>query len=491
MRRLPHKTETRRNDYRLGDEPLMLAHVVDHPGLLGVLGFFGAFIVLGFAPAMVPALLLALLNDFKYTTRKNQFEPDTIEVDAEELEYGDEVRAPQRSFDRHPHEPKLLPRSSGWAADGLGNIDLRDPVPMQASRRTRPTIYRDAPVLREREIAYRDNSSPAVQTTTTALNTILASPYTSRAIFGAQRTGKSYLAAIASQQLSNKGVSIFHLNLSSYGDEDLRYWGHAKRSLCGDLTAVDNHQGLSLIREAIALVTEWWSIPNAILIVDEWGHLGSSSNSYRNELSILLKLIADKISCVASTGIKRRQAIWTISPEFVAGAMEQDAKAIKKLQVCLLAIPKGKSIDWHGSEITFNDELYDQIAKNYTIKPYEMSSHLSRFDRVAYVNGLWIPVGLEGHGLNPLINQPSDVRNQPMSILQTKQETKPLTERILAYLSKANEPLPTWKIRNGCTRSSDSNREDTAQVKDALCLLASECKVEKIEEGNRELWILF
>jgi hypothetical protein len=50
----------------------------------------------------------------------------------------------------------------------------------------------------------------------TALEQINQSPYKSRIFFGAQRSGKSMLVAIASKQLAGRGVKVYHLNLLSY-----------------------------------------------------------------------------------------------------------------------------------------------------------------------------------------------------------------------------------------------------------------------------------
>lgn len=226
----------------------------------------------------------------------------------------------------------------------------------------------------------------------TALDALLASPYISRALFGAQRTGKSYLAAVASRKLSEQGTKTYHLNLASFGTEDDEYWSHATKSVRGDLPSVsDPDEAVGLIEDAIAAVEEWFTQPDSILIVDELAYLGSSSNAYSELLKPLLKIIADKIACLSSTGIKRQQAIWTIAPEFVAGGLTQDARAVKKLQLCYVSIAPNRSVDWNGSRIGFNGELFEQIKNNFPIE-YPPAMGLSS-DRICFVNNKWLSVG--------------------------------------------------------------------------------------------------
>lgn len=252
----------------------------------------------------------------------------------------------------------------------------------------------------------------------TALDALLASPYISRALFGAQRTGKSYLAAVASRKLSEQGTKTYHLNLASFGTEDDEYWVHATKSVRGDLPSMSNpDDAVNLIEAAIAAVEEWFTQPDSVLIVDELAYLGSSSNAYSELLKPLLKIIADKIACLSSTGIKRRQAIWTIAPEFVAGGLTQDARAVKKLQLCYVSIAPNRSVDWNGSRIGFNGELFEQIKNNFPIE-YPPVMGLNS-DRICFVNNKWLPVGELPRLGNPPSSgssgSPSPAPNQPLS----------------------------------------------------------------------------
>ena len=225
----------------------------------------------------------------------------------------------------------------------------------------------------------------------TALSVLLTSPFLSRAWFGAQRTGKSYLAAITSLELSKRGIKIFHLNLASFGDEDATYWQHAVKSVRADLSSLDEMSAQSFIESAIALVHEFFQTRNAILIFDEITLTGSLSNQHSSALDPLLRLVADKTACLASTGTKRAQAIWTLSPDFVAGALSQQTKAVKSLALVFVAITPGRSVDWNGNRIGFHAESFGNVQRNFPV--LTMPSSNAGCDRTCFVDGRWLPVG--------------------------------------------------------------------------------------------------
>ncbi|MBD2079593.1 hypothetical protein [Leptolyngbya sp. FACHB-17] len=225
----------------------------------------------------------------------------------------------------------------------------------------------------------------------TALSCIVADPYQSRAFFGAQRTGKSYLAAVASKEIHDHlSCKIFHFNLASFGDEDSYYWSHAAESIRGDLSSLDTFEAKDVIKDAIALVKRFYSTQNAILIVDEIAYLGSTSNQHGELLKPLLTLIADKITTLSSSGKKRQQAIWTIAPEFVAGSLTQDAKAVKKLKLCYVSAHPEKTVTWNGQSIGFDWELFRQIKANFEIAD---PSVVPSGDRICFIGSDWLPVG--------------------------------------------------------------------------------------------------
>jgi len=228
---------------------------------------------------------------------------------------------------------------------------------------------------------------------TNAFAKVLADPFQSRAIFGSQRTGKSLFAAVCGVAIATKHkTQIFHLNLASFGDEDLKYWKNATLSIAADLSACDEFTARELIKNSMRLIQQFYVTQNAILIVDEIATIGSTSNRYKALLEPLMCLIADKITTLASSGKKRRQAIWTIAPEFVAGGLSQDTKAVKKLSLCYLSVTPGKTVDWQGQGIGCSMELYRQLDVNFSVAtlPREGSFNC---DRIAMIDGQWMPIG--------------------------------------------------------------------------------------------------
>ena len=238
----------------------------------------------------------------------------------------------------------------------------------------------------------------------TAYKSLQESPFTSRAWFGGQRTGKSYLAAVASKALSEKnGTRVFHINLASYGDEDSYYWSHvgAWDSVCCDISSMDIPTAKQRIADAIQLVNDFYATENALLVIDEYAYIGGKNNRHIDALAPLLHVIADKIATLASTGIKRRKALWALCPEYVAGAMVKDALAIKKLSLVFCAIAPGHKACWKDSagqphELSFDWSLHSMVSNNFVIdQPPSFSEHA----RLVYTGGQWLSVGLTGQEL--------------------------------------------------------------------------------------------
>ena len=259
------------------------------------------------------------------------------------------------------------------------------------------------------EIPYESTATPEIPGTpyfdevtgagSFVLDAVLKSPGISRLMLGGQRTGKSYFAAVASREIAVLlGWKIFHINLASYGDEDTYYWQHATRSVTGDLaTITDETEAKALIEDAIACCNEFWAEEKALLICDEITYAGSKFGMWEKQASDFLNLFSGRISALTSTGMKRHKAIWALCPELVAGALKGPIKAIKSLQLVLFAIPKGREVIWKEQSITWNSELYSQIAANFTITmPTDEQIQLCNahsIDRIVFIDNEWTPIG--------------------------------------------------------------------------------------------------
>ena len=348
-----------------GEGPLLLGHFTQDRSLIGVISLLGGFIAM--AALGIPGALLvafAAFNDLSYTGK-----------DGKPIEASNGTRTEPTTIaqpDIQPTEIILDVESIEVQTTHIPNVEsVVMPEPIAAiPEATRPS-YGESRV-------------------TSPMDKLLASPFQSRAFFGAQRTGKSYLAAVTSQQMHLLRTKVFHVNLHSFGSEDLTYWTHA-RSVTGDMGHMDEYEVLDLIARAIAVVKEFTRTPNALLIFDEVTLTGSKNNPYAEFLQPLLKMVASSCSELASTGKKRKQAIWTISPDFVAGELVQEVKAIKSLAITFVAIPPGKTLDWEGQAIGFHSESFGNVQRNF---PALKDAPRMDVDRMVFIDAIWYDLGI-------------------------------------------------------------------------------------------------
>ena len=124
------------DDYKLGDEPLLLGHITSHPGLVGVVGAFGGFITLAAAPTLLPAYALALINDWKYAVRKDngEFTADaTVSVESEEIKETNQ-----------PVLPQTMPKADGFT--DYDQVTNEEWVDRNSTASTQPPAYTPQPV---------------------------------------------------------------------------------------------------------------------------------------------------------------------------------------------------------------------------------------------------------------------------------------------------------------------------------------------------------
>jgi hypothetical protein len=266
-----------------------------------------------------------------------------------------------------------------------------------------PTQQTSQQVGQDQEVTQKTYKSggyfnPATGKGSIVLDLVMQSPGLSRLMIGGQRTGKSYFAAVASRELARSlGWKIFHINLASYGAEDSYYWQHAYKSVCGDLSSITKAQEADdLIASAIDCITEFINTKGAILIVDEVTFTGSKYGKW--DATKFLRLVAEQISALTSSGMKRERVIWALCPELVAGAMKDSAKAIKSLKLLYFAIVPSLAIYWQGQKIGFDGELHKQLNSNYDgvgLPTTEQMSLCRRHNlpRIGYLNGEWLPIG--------------------------------------------------------------------------------------------------
>jgi len=232
------------------------------------------------------------------------------------------------------------------------------------------------------------------------IDRVVASPTISRINFGGQRSGKTLSFAAASKILADAGWNIYHINLASYTNErgineDDQYWLHAT-SVRADLSKLSPWEAAPIIERAEEVVTEFFSNPKSVLIIDEIVTTGGKDHEHAASCEKLMASIADKISCLTSTGTKRMQAIWALSPDFVAGRLMDQVKSVKSLKVCMVVVPPDRFIEWEDGtgeriRIGFSSEAFTNVQRNFpslTEPPRGTGC-----DRIAFIDGEWMEVG--------------------------------------------------------------------------------------------------
>ncbi|MEO1096071.1 MAG: hypothetical protein AAFX01_14365 [Cyanobacteria bacterium J06638_28] len=302
---------------------------------------------------------------------------------------------------------------------------LSSPVPASASPvpDTVPRLNDQQPV----DAAGDTGIPPTGGDIRTAVQVVLGSPNLSRAFFGGQRTGKTNLVATCTRELKKLGYTIIHINLASYCDgevmEDKTYWQHADISVVCDLVTSTSAQVLKAIADAKAAVKLFNDTPSrAILVVDEWKYTTIDSNQYADELSEFIADVANQVSGLDSTGVKRKKAIYTIAPGIVAKTTVKDGLCVKNLAPSIVGITPGKFVEWDGQKISFSYEVLEQVNNNYGSISIPKGSFTC--DRICFIDGSWRPLGGAELSTNLPVSAPIRTAVSP-----TGEEISPATEK--------------------------------------------------------------
>ena len=306
------------------------------------------------------------------------------------------------------------------------------------------------------------------------LDTIINTPFVSRAIFGFQRTGKTNLVVMALKELAKLyGVHAFVINLNAYtgnGEQEIYWQGEHITAVLGDLEEItDAKEAQALVNRAKALVDDFTKHHGpAVLVVDEWSGTTASHATYAEPLQALVRKIAGRVTSLASTGVQREKAVWTIAPEMVAETMDAFGKAIKKLSVCLVGIAPGHVAKWKHTELTFSDELLAQVRRNFPAisNPPTNSAH----SRIAFIDGQWRELGttaLVKVNAAGRSEQPADAAPKLPSLTTTADDLTGELKLFYEWLApKAGELIEYSHFRN-CNKFREVGR--SREVFDSLC----------------------
>ena len=223
-----------------------------------------------------------------------------------------------------------------------------------------------------------------------AIDRLLSSPWVSRCVFGAQRSGKTMLVSSFTKSL---GAKTYHINLGSFGGEDKEYWSHAQ-SITANLTALSESQAAAIIGDCIELVQRFAGDSQAVLVVDEWSITASTFHRHKALLEPLAGLIAAIGSDLVANGVKRSQALYLLAPEMVASKLSEPGKIIKSLALVLAGVSPAKTVTWQGNKVSFSQELYSQIKANFPACPALPSpgDRVLSGDRICSVDGVWFHI---------------------------------------------------------------------------------------------------
>jgi hypothetical protein len=361
-----------------------------------------------------------------------------------------------------------------------GYASPSQPVPPQQMREPVPipgTGYASygPPIQPQRSsvvaVAEKPETSEAISQT--ALDIILSSPFKSRAVFGSQRAGKSMFLAIAGKNLANRGVKVFQLNMLSFvgggQDEDSEYTGHVYRSVRGDYSLMENTADKrTLASNAIALINEWWSCEEpSILLFDEWFY-SAGDNLKDTPIGDVVRCISDKLTAIASSGMKRTKAAWLLCPLMKAGSLSDDGKQIKNLELLYITIAPSQPGSWQGQAITWDDQLFSQVKRNFSHIWKPDPSECPGEQRIAFVGDRWLPTGISPDMLTP--KQKDDTEKHPETLADTVPavKVKPTKELVLSLRNAGYGADRIVREIWGTTPESPNWKQCTQECKELL-----------------------
>jgi hypothetical protein len=241
-------------------------------------------------------------------------------------------------------------------------------------------------------------AAPASAIVPMVMNEILKSPFDCYAVIGSQRTCKSYVIACTSRKLAEQGTNVFVVSFLGKDTEDPHYWAHAKRAVYCNLKGKGREHYIESVAIASEIYDEFINTPNSVLVIDEYAFAGSKYNTFPKILAPLMGLFAGGLAALSSGGKKDQQAIWTIMPQMVAGALQDVAKGIKTSKICYLTIAPTMTVDWEGQAIGFDEQLFEAAKRNFPSLVMPPEATISRCrqygeKRIGFINGKWMPVG--------------------------------------------------------------------------------------------------
>lgn len=279
----------------------------------------------------------------------------------------------------------------------------------------RPDTVQQLPALKSAEPV------PEVGAALSVMDRLMEEPFQSMAVLGGQRSGKTYLMGVMTALIKAKiGTKVIYVNLYDPNGDAHTDWDHADICITGHLMKMDEYNGRKLIEKTTQVMQQFLHDSNAIVVFDEWVRFAHISNGWSKKVSqeiqqakimstpgdyiepegighsaiALLNMVCAVAGDLATIGKKQLKAIHLLSPDFVAGNVEQQGKAMKALRPLIVGISLGRAVNWThpkhpiSQNITFDAAGYDNSVPNFAIPPLNQIPVIDS-DRMAFINGEW------------------------------------------------------------------------------------------------------
>ena len=405
---------------------------------IGVLSTAALLGLAGVTLAMVPPIALAVagaLHGYNagIQSRRRELEAEFIE------DYPDILKAIESKLDQGQSSSKVASAyESIFRLYRRGDDDAIIKVlgNVQTSGQTPQGIQRSNDQGNDQGALIMGNpieSQPIAQTTA-ALPSIVHSkvlcpievlgrdPYQSMGVIGGQRTGKTYTAALHTQNVKRKlQARIIYINLIDANGDAADDWDHADICITCHLRKLSPGKARAVIEKVTAVVNEFFNGLNQILVFDEWVGFTSKANQWPKKASQeaaaaaiesreaktfiepeglgtsaieLMNLVMAVTGELTQSGKKQAKAIWLLSPMVKAGAMEPQGLVIKEVDPMVVAISKDESVTWKhpvtglDQEIGFDDAGYRASIPNMGLPPIESIPKLGCV-RMLFAKGTW------------------------------------------------------------------------------------------------------
>jgi hypothetical protein len=247
-----------------------------------------------------------------------------------------------------------------------------------------------------------------------AIDLLLDNPLLTRAIIAGQRTGKTHLASIATWSIQRQhSVKVHYLNLYDHGQGNKAAFSHADNCLTFNWPSLNEQQRIKVAKVAIKLIEYFIQGPSGqILVIDEWMSLGAKLPKFNTEIpeSVILmnefwRKLFEQLTQINSVGIATGKAIYAIMPYFQAGALRDEAKAIKNASPIILAVRPRHFIEWQDpitkniAKIGYDPKITSDVAFNWrlpinnptTAQVIQWESNGD--ERIYYAGGEWNEIG--------------------------------------------------------------------------------------------------